>query len=217
MRRLGRSVIAALCTAALLVGCSDAPTPTENVSDVTQPAFAAGGPIVASVTGSGHRYRPGPELWRTFSITAVKKANGTVKGQYQINNHGEALPAVKGPVVCLTVDGNQAWIGVIIEKTDDPGGGVGQHLAIQVVDNGEGTDAAPDQISGGHAVDDAQQFCDSPYDLNLVPIDAGNIQVHSMGGRCVRPPTGLVGWWPGDGDGDDIVEDKDESLPQDDE
>jgi len=208
MHRLRKSVVAALCTAALLMGCTDAPTPTEGVSDISQPAFASSGPVVATVTGSGHRYRPAFDLWRTFSINATKRTDGTVKGSFQLNNHGEALPAVRGPVVCLSVAGNQAWLGTVIEKTDDPGGVVGGELAFRVVDNGEGNNAAPDEISFGYAAPGgAQAFCDeAPANWPPVyPIDAGNIRVHSLIGRCVPPPDGMVGWWPGDGDGADIA------------
>lgn len=31
-------------------------------------------------------------------------------------------------------------------------------------------------------------------------------------GRCIRPPSGLTGWWPGDGNTDDIVGGRDAVL-----
>jgi hypothetical protein len=179
MRKVGTCLVSALSIAAVVIACTDLPTPTENASDIAQPGFAAIGPIVESVTGSGHVYRPFWDVWRTFSVAAIKRGDGTVRGNLQIANHGDFPYAdSRGPVTCFTVDGNQAWIGSIILRSLDPAD-IGLEIALRVVDNGEGSDADPDQISTAYEVESAQQFCaDTPDWPPLRPIEAGSIQVH---------------------------------------
>jgi len=41
---------------------------------------------------------------------------------------------------------------------------------------------------------------------------AGQVSPGQAAGPCVRPPLGLTGWWPGDGDHDDIVGGRDAVL-----
>jgi hypothetical protein len=132
--------------------------------------------VIESVTGSGHFTRDYP-AWRTFSMNARKKADGTVEGRFQVNNHGVPSYA-KGIITCFTIVGNQAWIGGIIEKSNSPDL-IGTQRGWRVVDNGEGVNFPPDQVSFLNLVDDAQFFCvDSiPEWIALHDIEAGNIQV----------------------------------------
>jgi hypothetical protein len=68
-----RVVSGGLAIATLLVAATVAQAP------------AASSPVVASATGSGHMVRPDGTL-RSFSFTARKYADGTSKGELQLNS-----------------------------------------------------------------------------------------------------------------------------------
>lgn len=142
-----------------------------NLVDVQRPAIPAvsHGQVVTLVTGS----------WavngvRTFAFTARRYADGTVGGEWKrVNqpnpNHGD--------IVCLNIVGNQAWIGTIEERgTYAPGEG-----GFRVIDNGEGENAPPDQMSKqfvGAGAGFAKAYCASTLaapDLN--DVGAGAIQI----------------------------------------
>src|SRR5687767_14324574 len=81
------------------------------------PAMADEG-VVASATGSGH-FTSGGEL-RTFAVAAVKRADGSVSGEYQVRSRAGAGAVFHVGVTCMSVVGNQAWVAGIIEQSDDP-------------------------------------------------------------------------------------------------
>ncbi len=126
------------------------------------------------VTGSGHFTRGGQ--LRTFSFSAVKRADGTVTGEWQRFARAAGAKA-HGDVTCFTVAGNQAWLGGVVERTTTIPGEVGW----TVIDNGEGANSAPDQISlqnvgGGPGFADA--FCGAQPPRTMFDIEKGNIQIH---------------------------------------
>ncbi|HEX7255553.1 MAG TPA: hypothetical protein VF236_06455 [Gaiellaceae bacterium] len=148
---------------------------------------AAGG-VTASATGSGHTDALGGN--RTFAFTARQYADGTDKGQLEINFHpGETSPiphiVVQAEVDCLRVIGNVAIISGTVKHTNFPAfENVRGILSVQ--DNGEGGSAPPDLISGaamGGGVIIVPPT--SPLDCtNVMPppnqsIDRGNVQVRS--------------------------------------
>jgi hypothetical protein len=107
-------------------------------------------PLVESVTGSGSRAaveQAGD--WRTFSFTAYRYADGTVKGQWERirRQDGNAADSKShGVVTCFTIVGDEAWLGGYATTglgSDPPDNGV----AWRVRDNGQGKNAGPDQIS----------------------------------------------------------------------
>lgn len=159
--------------------------PVVDPGEVGSPSFASGGSggdVVESITGSGHLWRPQPApdgQFRTFSLTAQRQANGTVDGMFQWNNHGPWTMA-SGTVVCFTIIGKQAWLGLIIHRSDSPNW-VGAEGALVVVDNGEGKNHVPDRISfiPGRVAGSgfAQNNCDNTPTRTLYDIEDGNIQI----------------------------------------
>ena len=102
---------------------------------------ATHGRIVATVAGSTHvLLGPG-----TFGVTvqqdplayeAVLFADGTVRGHWRYDYYESGVHLVfSGPVNCMAVQGNRAWIGGPIAKTTDPAS-VGLGAWWQVADLG---------------------------------------------------------------------------------
>jgi hypothetical protein len=85
------------------------------------------------------------------------------------------------PVWCLTVIGNDAWIGATIEHASDPSyNGLGAWW--HVTDNGESANAPADITTflGVGSQADTQSFCDThPAYKHPFAIDGGNIQVRN--------------------------------------
>jgi hypothetical protein len=132
MRKLGFTALIATAVAV-----------TAAVAPVT-PAAPNG--VVASATGSGHMIRSG--FNRTFSFSAVKRADGTVTGQIQLNSRSLAV-VVHIRVDCLRIEGNKAHMSGRVTRSSDPSQGfVGELNRLVVEDNGEGQNAPPDMISG---------------------------------------------------------------------
>jgi len=133
----------ALAVPLLAIACSE--SPTALVDDATLLASLSGGQWTESITGSGHfitgplAYNPG--VWRTFTMTASKALDGSVDGKFKVVLHLEdGADVVRGRVICFTVKGNTAWVGAHKEGNDPP------DVAFQVVDNGEGSGEAPDEV-----------------------------------------------------------------------
>lgn len=176
----------------LVWACSDSGTEPnlESLSDLTvQNAVSsphASGPagVVQAVTGGGQLHIPSSGVWRTFSIHAVKAGDGTVTGGFEWRAHqGKTGSKVKGSVVCFSVSQNQAWLAVLFEKAENPAN-IGKWARIRVVDNGEGMASAPDELgihwSGfpGEGNDPADYCADQPEDPGVLPLEAGNLQIH---------------------------------------
>jgi hypothetical protein len=135
----------AVCAAAITavtgaVSAGAAPTPD-------------GSPVVAQVDGSTYVLL-GPSV---FGVTvqqdplayhAVKLADGTAQGQwrYDLWQAGQET-TFGGPVTCMSVSGNRAWIGGQITASSDPTQ-VGLWAWWQVADNGTGRHPViPDQTT----------------------------------------------------------------------
>ena len=108
----------------------------------------------------------------SVGFTARIDTGGAVKGeaQFQLRDHGLRLHVV---VDCLSVLGNEAWVGGIVLTSNDPTL-VGTHVTWRVQDNGEGGDG-PDQVS--LPVPGAASDCVPQPALPLVPLTEGDIQV----------------------------------------
>jgi hypothetical protein len=156
------------------------------------------GPWAEAITGSGH-FVTGPlaympDVWRTFTINAKKGRDGTVDGKFKVILHPKGgADVVTGTVVCFTIKGNTAWVGAHKDGNDPP------DIAFQVVDNGEGSGDAPDEVGlyaeatyFGFPPGFAETFCDLapemmdvpgfgmvPLSLFRSPIEAGNIQIRT--------------------------------------
>ena len=118
---------------------------------------SASNAIVNSATGSGHSTFSGEQ--RTFTFTARKYADGTVKGELQLNNRGQDRR------FHMTLDCD-----------------VGTMWDVEVVDNGEGKNAPPDRISLVYIFSPVTLPCTNGavqaiLDPLTFPIESGNVQV----------------------------------------
>ncbi|HYC33241.1 MAG TPA: hypothetical protein VEB59_13205 [Gemmatimonadales bacterium] len=175
---------AALVLTLCLVSCTDDPT-ADPVTAPT-PSLAAGG--VVRATGSGTHLRVGTEgeELTTFAFSAVRGPDGGATGQWEYRFRVAGF-RVHGRVTCLSVAGNQAWIGGVVEKvvTDDPAfeSLLGLEMWWRSVDNGEGRGAAPDVTTGlGFGFEGvpitAESWCrDQPLTLVARDVATGNIQI----------------------------------------
>src|SRR6478609_6702446 len=134
--------------------------------------------LVASATGSGQTTFSDEQ--RTFTFTARKYADGSVKGEVQLNNRAQDR-VFHMTLDCLVVNGNKAYASGVVDRstisTD-----VGLTWTFEVVDNGEGANAPGDQISLV-TIFSPQLPCTNPgaqgyLDTHLLPIESGNVQVH---------------------------------------
>lgn len=150
-----RSALLLLVTMAVASACTESPTqPIDSI-----PLFAmAGGPIIGSVTGSGHApcatiafsfrcdvSNPDGGL-KTFSFNARLRADGSVGGRLQVNNRENGTQG-QADIVCMRfTSDNRAWIIGVITNVQGPGN-VGDLTAFAVEDNGEGSGSDADHIS----------------------------------------------------------------------
>jgi len=148
--------------------------PGVPVLDPFAPVWNDDAGVVESARGGGH-WHVAPTALRTFAFTAKKRADGTVQGQYQINNRDVSGSKEHGTVTCLAVDGDEAWIGGVITHSSIPDR-EGMRRVFQVVDRGEGSGDPPDQASmlimGATAAECHTMPWLAPQDL-----EGGNIQV----------------------------------------
>ena len=142
------------------------------------PVRTAGATITASATGSGHTIVAG-EL-RTFSFAAWMDANGVATGTAQVDNR-EVNEKFQLGVDCLNVVGGFAIVsGVITRHTDVHAIGLTGIFGVQ--DSGEGLASPPDLATqvfffrpGVLSCTDLEPADAAPF---LVPIEAGNIELH---------------------------------------
>lgn len=164
---LVRVVVRSLAVATVLVAATVAPAP------------AATNQVVSSATGSGHMVRP-DGTFRSFSFAAHKYADGTSKGELQLNSRGfDVVVHIK--IDCLRVVGNVAHMSGRITRVNNPDEGeVGELNRVEVRDNGEGGQAPADQVSTipanpGDA--DPTTCVDAPTNSTIRTVQRGNVQV----------------------------------------
>src|SRR3989442_870582 len=96
-------------------------------------------------SASGHgNLTVGGEL-RTFSFTAVTKSNGSVTGEAQLKSRASGV-IIHVEINCLKVVGNQAYISGVVRHANNPLF-VGHTSIFRVIDNGEGANRPPDELS----------------------------------------------------------------------
>lgn len=166
-----------------LAGCEPGTSTDSLAPDLPVTAKAA---VVASATGSGHHYVESFDGgWRTWSFTARAQSDGTVGGRFEV--HNRSRPDVDnrkhflaGPITCLSVVGNRAWIGGVVDQAS--GAVKGYRIRFSVIDNGEGRGVI-DQITGmsprnpDEFPDADLDFCREMPAWELRDVEAGNIQV----------------------------------------
>jgi len=124
----------------------------------------------------------GLEEWRTFSFTAIRRADGTVDGQWERVNRFEGNASetkAHGVITCFTIVGNEAWLGGY--ATSGRWSAPPNNAVIwRVKDDGQGERDPPDQISGqSTGRSSAVGFCAnaSSTSLDLFDLEAGNIKI----------------------------------------
>lgn len=187
-----RIAAAAVAFGSLLVGaaCGDAPAAFTGVeaapASAESPAVRPTGHMpergmVASVTGSGHYTRPNG-TWRTFSFQVRERTDGDVRGTFQLTLHRKPAIKQRGRLTCVSVMGNEAWIGGVFEKADNPDL-VGTGFGFYVRDNGEGRAAPADLVHRFVRGQVPAEWCAETRDVSgspfLFPVEAGNIRVRS--------------------------------------
>lgn len=144
--------------------------------------------VVASATGGSQltiENMFGFELIdvRAYGFNVVKRADGTVTGHYEHRSFDDGVPFyAEGPLTCLNVSGNRAWVGGLIESSSESFL-VGWEMWFQVEDNGQGANSPPDWTTLIGASPDsgsAQEYCDDAPPVNFpFDIESGDIQVQS--------------------------------------
>jgi hypothetical protein len=146
---------------------------------------ASGDGNVRSVTGSGHIWTPGSN--RRFTFSARETTDGSGSGQFSLTidsplfgSTHPTLTRLEAEVVCVVVDGNQAWVGGVVKNASNPEW-IGSETGWAVEDNGEGH-PSPDRISimrlppvewAGFA----QFTCDNRVFFPDRPVERGNVTV----------------------------------------
>jgi hypothetical protein len=133
--------------------------------------------LVASATGSGQATVGGEQ--RTFTFTARKYADGSVKGELQVNNRSLDRRSHM-TLDCLVVNGGKAYMSGVIDHSTNTAD-VGTSWDFAVVDNGEGANAPADQITliynFGPAFPCSNLAAQASLNTVLFPIESGNVQV----------------------------------------
>ena len=170
-----RSAVAGLA-ASFVAACSGAP---EGLSapDPDLQAVVGNPATTGFVTGSVH-WHDGA-VWSTYEIHARLMPDGTVDGTWQSRRHRGPLGGAKrhGRVTCMVVEGNQAWLGGVIEKAIDPNF-VGDPIGFRVVDNGTGAGAAPDLLGRTLDLPSPEWYCSERPETALAASEVGDIRVH---------------------------------------
>lgn len=169
--------------------CNESPSVSpDNLSNksATTILSKASGP---SASGQGvidrtHGYQ------RIITFSATTHPDGSVSGSGQLIKVSSDLNSrqhIKFVIDCLNVNGNVAIMSGTITKViknnipgDQQNIVAGWVFQFKVVDNGEGVNAAPDEITyfANWAPDDPDAAtCGEDVGWSLMPIEAGNVQV----------------------------------------
>ena len=171
----GRVLVPTLVLAASAAACSEPVAPDGSPEQAR--AILSPSAVVASATGSAHTLSGGQ--LRAVTFNALKKGDGSVEGQFQINLLAADV-RWKATVECLTIVGNRALFGGTITQASDPRVIPGTKSYFWVEDHGEGNDAV--DIVSLAGVNETQQGLDDFCGLiqNLLPprdVVHGNVQV----------------------------------------
>ena len=121
-----------------------------------------------------------------YSVSAVRHHDGSVSGE--IEEHATAADGAfirrgHGTVTCLTITGNIARIGGVVDQIRGAGAPVGSEAFLTVIDNGEGPKDPPDAASVPLAgpPGSATTHCTTGISRPTFPIERGNIQIRPSG------------------------------------
>jgi len=129
-------------------------------------------------SAKGHGIFSGDGYKRQFTFHANTMPDGSVEGN-GVLIRTDGLLNLKFSIDCMIIDGNTATMSGYETKDKEPAY-IGGHIWFKVVDNGEGNNSNPDEMSlmywwPSYWPDDVD--CNS-FDIDLInAIDSGNIQV----------------------------------------
>jgi hypothetical protein len=185
MSRIGR-MAAAVAVAAVLAGGGL----IGAAAAAAAPHHDGGSPVVGQADGRTYVLL-GPSV---FGVTvqqdplayhATRLADGTVRGhwRYDLWQAGQET-TYSGPVTCLSVSGNRAWIGGPVTESSDPAQ-VGLGAWWQVADNGTGRHPViPDMttFAGTGTLAQTQAYCDGmPAPHHIFDVQLGHVSVRDHG------------------------------------
>jgi hypothetical protein len=171
-----------LFLAVAILGCeavSDRMLAPDRDADVAKPALSNGG-LTQQVTGHANVFLPNFQAEQKYSNSAIRHADGTVSGEFQLKSEQDGGVRIHGNVICFTIVGNTARLGGVIEKSSEPAF-EGVHVVWTIIDNGEGRNDPPDLTSDffGATPAQAQFHCAVGFNLApFLPVLGGNLQVH---------------------------------------
>ena len=181
-----RPPCAAFACALFLSACAENGPSAPELS----PNFAlSGNPPTHLVTGGGTVpiTIDGEELRSTYALQASMDQAGSVSGQIEIHLSSEPWE-LHGAMACLAVEGNGAWLGFVITRSDATRERwqVGQEVVFRVQDRGEGAGSAPDRVSTFYPRPAA--ICADRLEYPLRDWTNGNVQINSLeAGRPDNP------------------------------
>jgi hypothetical protein len=123
-----------------------------------------------------------------LSYHAVVLADGSVHGRWRYDYWQSGQQTTfSGPVTCMSVSGNRAWIGGPVTASSDPTQ-VGMGAWWQVADNGTGRHpVVPDQttfVGFGNMAQTLAYCAGEPAPHFIFDVQLGGVQVHGpAGGR----------------------------------
>jgi hypothetical protein len=173
-----------LLSIAALVGCTSGSD--QNVTGLISPpsdARLAAGGVQQQVTGHANIELPafGNAVER-YSQSAIRHADGTVSGQFELSSEQDGGLRIHGDVFCFTVVGNTVRLGGQIDQSDADFIPVGSYVVWTIVDNGEGANSPPDLTTdflGPTSQAVAAAHCLAGFNLGpFYPVSSGNLQVH---------------------------------------
>jgi hypothetical protein len=154
----------------------------EGLDDAVVAAQSNSGP--QSATGHGN-LTVGGEL-RTFSFNAIRHRDGSVTGEFQLDNRASQV-VLHGEITCLLAIARPtqgaAFMGGVITRVDGnaPGVTAGTPVVFSAFDNGEGSNDFPDAMTQVQPTtpDVVARHCAVGLRVGggAVPIEDGNIQV----------------------------------------
>lgn len=157
-----------------VIGCTEVPLETQPAASPTDASSTyrmLDVEVIQSVTGSGHLVdRP---VERTVTFNIFKRADGTVEGWYHSVARGPGGAHIRVSMECLHVAGNEAWATGTVVAAVDPNN-IGRPYSVHFLDNGEGADAAPDEIGTERFVG---YDCTSEPDIPTRPLMIGNLRI----------------------------------------
>jgi hypothetical protein len=155
----------------------------QDDADALAPAMGGGGGGPQSATGHGN-LTVGGEL-RTFSFNAIRHKDGTVTGEFQLNNRASGV-VWHGEVTCLLAiarpNQGAAFMGGVVTRVDGPPSvEPGTPVAFSAFDSGEGSNGFTDAMTLVEPTTPDVVARQCLFGLRVgggaVPIEDGNIQV----------------------------------------